>query len=80
MQASGIQMMRNGEYNVVVFYGQGTSAQVVDPECLLCSLAFGTVPVATAIVTVSHRTTAVAFLLMPSKCGGAADCYLTQHL
>ena len=69
-------MVGNGEYNVVVLYGQGAFAQIVDPECLLCSLAFGTVSVATAIVTVSHRTTAVALLLVPSKCGGAADCYL----
>src|SRR5690554_7222477 len=34
MQANGIQLVRNREYNVVMFYRQGATHQVVNPECL----------------------------------------------
>ncbi len=72
--------MRNGKHNVKMFYGQRVFNQVVNPESLFCSLAFGTVPVATTIVTVAHRIAIVTLLFVPSKNGGTTMCYFAQHL
>jgi hypothetical protein len=63
-----------------MFHGQGALYQVVDPESLFCSLAFGTVPVTAAIVAVSHRTTLLTSLLMPAKGSSAALGYFAQDL
>jgi hypothetical protein len=34
VQANGIQPVRNRKYNVVMFYRQGATHQVVNPKCL----------------------------------------------
>jgi hypothetical protein len=80
MQAHCIQLMWSCKYNVVVLYRQGILHQVIDPKCLFRCLAFGTVTVTTAVVTVTDRTTVIAHLFMPTKYSGAAPCDLSQHL
>jgi len=57
MQAHCIELMRHRENNVVMFHRKGVLHQVINPEGLFCSLAFGTVSVATAVVTVAYRAT-----------------------
>jgi hypothetical protein len=67
VQANGIQLVWHREYNVVMLNGQGVLHQVVNPECLFCSLAFRTMPVAAAIVTVTNHTAVFASFFVPAK-------------
>src|SRR6056297_2939472 len=79
MQAESIQHMRYREYDVVMFHGKGTMHQILDPESLFGSLAFGTMPVTTAVITVANATTGVAFFFMTTQCSCAATGNLPQH-
>jgi hypothetical protein len=49
-----------------VFDGQSVVHQIIDPESLFGSLAFGAMAVATAVVTVSYSPATVASLLVPA--------------
>jgi hypothetical protein len=79
VQANGIQLMGNREYNVVVLYRQSTLQQILDPERLFCSLALWTMPVATAIVAVANGATVVTRFFMATKNSGAAHGYFAQN-
>jgi len=80
VQANRIQMIRDRENNVEVLNGQGIFYQIINPECLFCSLAFGTMPVTTTVVTIPYCTAVVAHLLVPPKCSGATGGDLLQYL
>ena len=45
VQANGVQVVRNGKHQVVMFHRQGGTHQIINPESLFCRLAFGTVAV-----------------------------------
>ena len=79
MQTKAIQLMGYRKDKVVMLYGQGTSRKIIDPEGLFSSLTFGTVPVATTVVTVAYGTALLASLLMSAKGSRAATAYLTQY-
>jgi len=80
MQAKSVQLVRNREYDVVMLYRKRSPDQVIDPKRLFSSLAFGTVPVATAVVAVTDRTTAVTYFFMPAQGIRSATGDLPQHL
>ena len=79
MQTKAIQLMGNRKDKVVMLYGQGTSRKIIDPEGLFSRLTFGTVPVATTVVTVAYGAALLASLLMTAKGRGATTAYLTQY-
>ena len=79
MQTKAIQLMGYCKDKVVMPYGQGTSRKIIDPEGLFCCLTFGTVPVATTVVTVAYAAALLASLLVTAKGRGAATAYLTQY-
>ena len=80
MQADCIQLMWNRKYNVVVLYGQGILHQVIDPKCLFRCLAFGTVTVSTAVITVTDRTTVITYFFVPAQYSGTTARDLSQYL
>jgi hypothetical protein len=79
VQANGIQHMWHCKHNVVVLYRKGVMHQVVNPEGLFGRLAFWTMPVATTIVTVAHRTTVFACFFVSAKGGCTASGYFAQY-
>ena len=79
MQTKAIQLMGYCKDKVVMLYRQGTSRQIVYPEGLFSCLTFGTVPVATTVVTVAYGAALLASLLMTAKGRGATTAYLTQY-
>jgi hypothetical protein len=54
--------MRNCEYDMKVFYRQGVFHTILHPESLLCSLAFGAMPVSAAVVAYAFAVAAIATL------------------
>ena len=80
MQAKTIQLVRNREYDMVMFHRKGTLHQVVDPKCLFCSLAFGTVSVATTVVAVADGSTGVTYFFMTTQGSLTATDDLREYL
>jgi len=79
MQTNVIQLVWHREYNVVMLHWQGVLHQVVNPEGLPGGLAFGTVPVAAAIVTVAYGSAVFASFLMSAQGSRSATGYFAQH-
>jgi hypothetical protein len=79
MQTNVIQLVWHREHNVVMLDGQCTLYQVVNPECLPGSLTFRAMPVAAAIVTVTHRAAIFARLFVPAKDSSSATNDFAQH-
>jgi len=67
VQTNGIQLVRHGKNQVVVFNRQGALNQFLDPECLPGSLASGTVPVSTTVVRVTDGSAVFTSFLVATK-------------
>jgi hypothetical protein len=79
VQANVIQLVWHREYNVVMLYWQGALHQVVNPECLFCSLTFRAMPVAAAIITVTNHTAGFAYFFVSAQGSRSAVGYFAQH-
>jgi hypothetical protein len=55
-QPESIQQMRHGENNMKMFYRQCFTHQLLNPDGLFSRLTFRTMPIATTVVAVTHRT------------------------
>ena len=79
MQANGIELVRQGEYDMIMPYGQGALHQVIDPECLFDCLTFRTVSVATTVVTVANSGATIAQFFVTAQESRAAGSYFAKH-
>jgi hypothetical protein len=64
--------MRNGENDMKVLYPQGFFHAVLNPESLLCRLAFRAMPVSAAVVADAFAPAAIAALNMSAQGRGPA--------
>ena len=80
MQANAVKLVRYGKHDVIMPDRQGALNQILDPEGLFCSLAFGTVPVAATVVAVTYRAAFLTHLFVSSKRGCSAIGYFAQDL
>jgi hypothetical protein len=79
VQANGVQVVRNGKDQMVMFHGQGFLHQIIDPEGLSGSLAFGTMAIAATVVTVTDGSAVLTGLFMTAQGCSPANSYLIQH-
>jgi hypothetical protein len=79
MQTNFIQLVWYCKHNVVVLNGQGVLYQVVNPESLFCCLAFRAMPIAAAIVTVTHRATVFTGFFVSAEGSRSATNDFAQH-
>jgi hypothetical protein len=67
-----VQNFRQGKNQMVMFNRVCILKTVLNPESLLCPLAFGTMPVPAAVIADMFTTTMVTTILMTAQGCGAA--------